>query len=98
MLEAGHNIDCLLEPYQGVDWRLFKDVARNNRQNPIIGNMFFGTTLSPYATIFTKSKENQHIEERSTAASDALILSKWMYQNVEPRRLSTDVNHEISEQ
>lgn len=78
MLEAGHNIDCLLEPYQGVDWRVVKDAACNNRKNPMIGNMFYGTTLPPYATIFTKYKKHQQMDERSTATTDALVLSKWM--------------------
>lgn len=78
ILDAGYNIDCLLEPYQSIDWRHPDNKLCNNQQNPMKERRYMGLTLSPYATIFTKYKQFQIIEERSEAAHDALVMSNWM--------------------
>lgn len=84
MLDAGYNIDCLLERYQGVDWRLVQnDAYCNDKRNPTGENQFFGTTLSLYATIFVKYKYSHDIVGRSSATNDARLISVWMYEGLQ---------------
>jgi hypothetical protein len=87
ILDAGYNIDCLLEPYQGIDWRNWRNHKCNDMRNPMKHGNFMGTTLHPYVTIFTKYKQNQVVEERSGAIYDAYCLSAWMKDSNTPRVL-----------
>lgn len=82
ILKAGYNIGSFLEPYQGIDWRLPKNHKCNSKLNPMHTGSFLGGTLSPYATMFTKFKQYQPIDERSVATSEALLLSTWMMQKM----------------
>lgn len=87
IVHAGYNIDCLLEPYQGIDWRNWRNHKCNDMQNPMKHGNFMGTTLHPYATVFTKYKQNQKVEERSGAMFDAYLLTTWMNASNKPRVL-----------
>lgn len=79
MLRYGYNIACLLGPYQGVDWRLEGNHRCNNEKNPMMGHSFYGTVLSPFATVFTKYKHIQSVLERSDAMYEAYMMTTKMY-------------------
>lgn len=80
MLRNGYNIACLLGPYQGVDWRLEQHRFCNHQINPMMGHSFYGTVLSPFATVFTKYKHIQTVLERSASMYEAYMLTTRMYE------------------
>lgn len=53
MFKHGYNIDCMLGPYKGIDWRT-DDKKVNNNMIPSTPGDFYGTSVLPYDVIFHK--------------------------------------------
>jgi len=54
ILSNGYSIDCMLQKYQGINWRNSINYNINNHQHPSRKNSYFGTSINPYDVIFHK--------------------------------------------
>jgi hypothetical protein len=54
ILRHGRNLGCMLNRYQGIDWRDPKEWYHNNQQHPSRHNTFYGASIDPYEVIFHK--------------------------------------------
>lgn len=54
MLRHGHNIGCMLERYQGIDWRQKKYWGMNENRHPSRAGSYFGGTIDPFEVVFHK--------------------------------------------
>jgi hypothetical protein len=50
----GYTIDCMLQKYQGIDWRDPSNHFMNGQQHPSRHNSFYGQSIDPYEVIFHK--------------------------------------------
>jgi hypothetical protein len=50
----GYNISCLLQKYQGIDWRNRIHWNLNDCQHPSRHNSYFGQSIHPYEIVFHK--------------------------------------------
>ena len=76
ILRAGYNIDCLLQRYQGYDWRDQRHWGCNNNQSPIGESLFGGRTLSLHDLMFVKVKTSL-LAERDSTAMLAVKYTGW---------------------
>lgn len=54
ILKNGYSIDCMLKPYQGINWKDSKNYNKNNNLFPSRRNSFYGYSINPYQVIFHK--------------------------------------------
>ena len=76
ILRAGYNVDCLLQRYQGYDWRDRRHWGCNNNRSPVGEGLFGGSTLSLHDLMFVKVKTLLLADGDSTAML-AVKYSGW---------------------
>jgi hypothetical protein len=54
ILENGYSIDCMLQRYNGIDWRNPENYNLNDNIHPSRKNSFYGESINPYEVIFHK--------------------------------------------
>ncbi len=54
ILKNGYNMDCMLNYYQNIDWRLKENWHMNDYKHPSRHNSFYGKSINPYEVIFHK--------------------------------------------
>jgi hypothetical protein len=54
IMKNGYSIDCMLYPYQGIDWKQSQNHNMNNNKHPSRRNSFYGRSVYPYQVIFHK--------------------------------------------
>lgn len=50
----GYTIDCMLQRYQGMDWRNPENMHQNGYKHPSRHNSYFQTSINPYEVVFHK--------------------------------------------
>lgn len=74
ILDAGHNIGCLLTRYRGIDWRAHRGARCNAALNPIGSSD--GLSLNPFEIGFVKAKATLQVP---TAAFLARYTRYYMH-------------------
>jgi hypothetical protein len=54
ILKHGYSLDCMLPPYQNLDWTDPKNYNLNNNLHPSRKNSFYNQSIDPYDVIFHK--------------------------------------------
>ncbi|KAL4439936.1 hypothetical protein ABPG75_002937 [Micractinium tetrahymenae] len=79
ILQAGYGIDCLMQRYQGVDWRdpaTFSHGPCNGGANPLPAGHNDGIDIDPLEVLFVKVKSKMRAAGW-TAVQQAVKLSEW---------------------